>query len=107
MRPTAFKNATPPNSRVEAHPLSVYRRGLCASAIIAFVCLTISITLGGCTAATRGDAERMSRVAAQIETFALQREATDHEALYTLAGGLKPMSTRIWRGSFKRLTIPS
>ncbi len=38
---------------------------------------------------------------ASIDTASLLREAADHEALYTLAGGLKPMSTGIWRGRFR------
>jgi len=39
-------------------------------------------------------------IAPAIDAFSLLRGAADHEALYTLAGGLKPMSTGIWRGSF-------
>ena len=31
----------------------------------------------------------------------LIRETAEHEGLYTLAGGLKPMSTGIWRGSYE------
>ncbi|MFG0326025.1 MAG: hypothetical protein ACF8SC_01985 [Phycisphaerales bacterium JB037] len=46
------------------------------------------------------DSQRESEVASAIDTFALLSTAADHEALYTLAGGLKPMSTGIWRGSF-------
>ena len=36
-----------------------------------------------------------------VEQRVLLFAAADHEALYTLAGGLKPMSTGIWRGDFE------
>ena len=65
-------------------------------------CLTLAVALSGCTASLRGAAEtgRASEVVSSLDTFDLLREAADHEALYTLVGGLKPMSTGIWRGSF-------
>ncbi|MEM7755500.1 MAG: hypothetical protein AAF297_07665 [Planctomycetota bacterium] len=62
--------------------------------------------LGGCATGSHSAAEADNAYqpapeqALPVDTFALLREATDHEALYTLVGGLKPMSTGIWRGSF-------
>lgn len=46
------------------------------------------------------DTGRASEVVPALDTFALMGAAADHEALYTLVGGLKPMSTGIWAGSF-------
>ena len=62
--------------------------------------------LGGCATGSHSAAEADNAYqpapeqALPVDTFALLREATDHEALYTLVGGLKPMSTGIWRGAF-------
>ncbi len=36
-----------------------------------------------------------------VDRFDLIRGAADREALYTLAGGLKPMSSGFWQGSFE------
>ncbi len=72
--------------------------------------LSAALVLAGC--ATVGapapsvgmEASRagLATVAAEgAPSFAeLLREATDHEALFTLAGGLKPMSTGIWSHRF-------
>ena len=35
-----------------------------------------------------------------VDPLQLVHAAADHEGLYTLAGGLKPMSSGFWRGSF-------
>lgn len=67
----------------------------CAVALVA--------TVGGCTSTPRAETRAAADEPAHttdIDTFTLLRAAADHEALYTLAGGLKPMSTGIWRGSF-------
>ncbi len=57
--------------------------------------------LGGCVASSHSHtATPHSAVSAEIDSYSLLLEAADHEALYTLAGGLKPMSTGIWNGSF-------
>lgn len=83
-------------------PRATRRRERRLSAIAASACLAIAVALSGCAADPRGatEADRASGVVSAIDTLALLREAADHEALYTLVGGLKPMSTGIWRGSF-------
>lgn len=50
---------------------------------------------------TQGPAEapEAASAPAPVDRFTLLREAADHEALYTLAGGLKPMSTGFWSGT--------
>ncbi len=68
--------------------------------------LTLSILIAsGCVARTAEDTTRSDATqpapAPAIDTSTLLRKAADHEALYTLAGGLKPMSTGIWRGRFR------
>ena len=39
--------------------------------------------------------------ASAVDTLSLVLEAADHEALFTLAGGLKPLSTGFWQGAFE------
>jgi|GEM_PF-1879310 len=77
---------------------SWYGRGFA----IVYTCLSLLICGPGCTE-TRKDitavAEK-SESSKAIDTFTLLDEATHHEALFTLVGGLKPMSTGIWAGSF-------
>lgn len=62
-------------------------------------------TIGGCAAGRSATPERIrvSGVGAvpAIDPLPLIREAADVEALYTLAGGLKPMSSGFWRGAFE------
>ena len=69
---------------------------------VALTCLVILLPLAGCaTNQERAvDAWRPPPGYVTVDRFELIREAADHEALYTLAGGLKPMSNGIWRGSF-------
>ncbi len=68
----------------------------------ASLCLATILWLCGCatTATETSRAEPQGEVAARADRYELLREAADHEALFTLAGGLKPMSTGIWHGSF-------
>ncbi len=75
----------------------------CVAVSLACACLMVVVTISGCAATTRVVSETNcdSDAVSAIDTFALLREAADHEALYTLAGGLKPMSTGIWRGAFE------
>ncbi|MEM8874215.1 MAG: hypothetical protein AAGD32_08130 [Planctomycetota bacterium] len=70
--------------------------------IAARMCLFIAFVLGGCTVPPPGIANTDGTTldAPAIDTLSLLREAADHEALFTLAGGLKPMSSGIWRGTF-------
>ena len=65
--------------------------------------LVAAFTLGGCASSPSdtGDFQRSAETVSTVDPLQLLREATDHEGLYTLAGGLKPMSTGIWRGSFE------
>ncbi|MAC18092.1 MAG: hypothetical protein CMJ23_00140 [Phycisphaerae bacterium] len=70
--------------------------------VTALVWLGAACLLGGC-ASSRPDATaawRPTEESSSLDPLLILREAADHEALYTLAGGLKPMSTGIWRGSF-------
>lgn len=73
--------------------------------VLASVLLGIVVALvgTGCEASSWGTtaAGCVEETAFPFDSFALLNEAADHEALYTLAGGLKPMSTGIWRGSFR------
>ena len=60
-----------------------------------------ALVLAGCTASppkTTPSAAPASTTTA-VAPLLLVRDAADHEALYTLAGGLKPMSSGFWRGS--------
>jgi hypothetical protein len=79
------------------------RRGSRVAAVAASIVLACTAALGGCAASPSAveHAAPASDAQSAITSFALLREAADHEALYTLAGGLKPMSTGIWRGSFE------
>jgi len=79
------------------YPVETLGRIACAFA----VSMVMLFGVGGCVS-TPGDVPRSGFVNpdATIDAFDLLRAAADHEALYTLAGGLKPMSTGIWRGSF-------
>ncbi len=74
----------------------------CWRAAVVSAFIMVGVMLNGCAATTlsANATVRMSEVASAPDTFALLHEATDHEALYTLVGGLKPMSTGIWGGSF-------
>jgi hypothetical protein len=74
--------------------------GVRAVVLATCTCLATLIAVGGCAAQPRVEPEAQGQIASAIDAFSLLREAADHEALYTLAGGLKPMSTGVWRGSF-------
>lgn len=64
--------------------------------------MTIAVALWGCASGHEGrtGAPRAAAIVDSIDRLALVRDAADREALYTLAGGLKPMSSGFWRGSF-------
>lgn len=89
-RPTTGRAGGPPRARGWG------------AAVVACACFAVVVILGGCTANPRAVAAAgvTTERDQPVDTLALMREAADHEALYTLAGGLKPMSTGIWRGSF-------
>jgi len=76
-----------------------------SSAAIAAVMVVLSwvMVLGGCAGNTgalpHGDAASYAAVHEPMLFQQLFAEALDTEALYTLVGGLKPMSTGFWRGS--------
>ncbi|MEM6315572.1 MAG: hypothetical protein AAF743_15900 [Planctomycetota bacterium] len=78
--------------------VSVARR--MSGVVCAVACLLIVVS--GCRATPGSAATKASTVESvhSAETFDLLRNAADHEALFTLAGGLKPMSSGIWQGSF-------
>ncbi|MEM9800959.1 MAG: hypothetical protein AAGA20_11585 [Planctomycetota bacterium] len=70
---------------------------------LALLWLASELVLIGCSSSPRtaSTAWPSNGTGAATDSFALLREASDHEGLYTLAGGLKPMSTGIWSGSFE------
>ena len=63
----------------------------------------ITFPLAGCVTKSEHtvDAWRLPPGHSAVDRFELIRDAADQEALYTLAGGLKPMSSGIWQGSFE------
>ena len=63
--------------------------------------IVIGGSLLGCAVApSSAETVRAEQVPGSADSFGLILAAADHEALYTLAGGLKPMSSGIWTGSF-------
>ncbi|TVQ57795.1 MAG: hypothetical protein EA377_00595 [Phycisphaerales bacterium] len=80
----------------------VWSNRLARLAFIVVLSVAGVLGIGGCAATSRpAPSERVSQPAEPIDAFGLLRAAADHEALYTLVGGLKPMSTGIWSGSFE------
>ncbi len=79
--------------------LRVPRFGLRFALALAPICLA----LAGCASSREGaiDAWRPPPGYTTADRFDLIRNAADQEALYTLAGGLKPMSSGLWQGSFE------
>ena len=78
-------------------------RGLPRAALLGLlIWVGPTFVLGGCTTGPdpMPDAPHRANATSIIDPHHLLRQATDHEALYTLAGGLKPMSSGFWRGSF-------
>ena len=75
------------------------RRSTAANPLIWFV---TAFVLAGCTTSpsrtTVPDPSATTTTA--VDPLQLVLAAADHEGLYTLAGGLKPMSSGFWRGSF-------
>lgn len=61
--------------------------------------LVTTLAIGGC-ASHGGTASGKWSSDQPIDQLTLLQEAADHEALYTLAGGLKPMSSGFWYTSF-------
>ncbi len=61
--------------------------------------LVTTLAIGGC-ASHGGKASGKWSSDQPIDQLTLLQEAADHEALYTLAGGLKPMSSGFWYTSF-------
>ncbi|MEM9379341.1 MAG: hypothetical protein AAGB93_05265 [Planctomycetota bacterium] len=72
-------------------------------ATIACAGLVVASLLAGCASTPDAPQVFAERVAAEhsVDSLGLLREAADHEALYTLVGGLKPMSSGVWSGSFE------
>ncbi len=73
-----------------------------AASTVACVSVAVALILSGCATTQRLPActGSASEVGSPLHTFALLGEAADHEALYTLVGGLKPMSTGFWGSTF-------
>ena len=82
-------------------------RGMLRAALlhlsVAVACSVITLPLTGCVGKSERavDAWRPPAGHPAVDHFELIRDAADQEALYTLAGGLKPMSSGIWQGSFE------
>lgn len=97
------------DSRTTARPRSplgksrrlALRRSRHGIALILAIALT-AVALSGCTTPSEGAPQGGSsaEVVSRVGTLDLLREAADHEALFTLVGGLKPMSSGIWKGAF-------
>ena len=72
-----------------------------AHACVRVVCVAAALFAGGC--ATHTPHHRDASVGSahvEIDAYELIRDAADSEGLFTLAGGLKPMSSGFWRGGF-------
>lgn len=95
MRTVASRTEAQHETRSSLVPQTARRHGWLTASIVICTCLTIAVILGGCAATVS-----LPTVEAAPDTFGLLREAADHEALYTLVGGLKPMSSGFWSGSF-------
>jgi hypothetical protein len=79
------------------HRTSRFITTFAAAMVVAFTLLFA----GGCAANAPTTADRdapLSTVAERDQFRELLLKALDREALYTLVGGLKPMSTGFWRG---------
>ena len=76
--------------------------GAASFAALAWLLAAVAFAFAGCASNPRDlvDPAGSKTFAAGVDPFVLVREAADHEGLYTLAGGLKPMSSGIWRHSF-------
>ena len=70
---------------------------------IVLACTIVLQPLAGCVSNQQSavDAWRPPPGYTTVDRFELIRDAADHEALFTLAGGLKPMSNGIWQESFE------
>ena len=83
------------------------RRGIARATImnlaIVLACTIALQPLAGCVSNQQSavDAWRPPPGHTTVDRFELIRDAADHEALFTLAGGLKPMSNGIWQESFE------
>ena len=79
------------------------RRFLPSHAPFALALALVLLGLCGCDMSRKGnvDAWHPPSGYVPVDQFDLIRNAADQEALYTLAGGLKPMSSGIWQGSFE------
>jgi hypothetical protein len=83
--------------RILHHRTSRFTTTLAAAMAVAFALLFA----GGCAANAPTTADRdapLSTVAERDQFRELLLKALDREALYTLVGGLKPMSTGFWQG---------
>ena len=78
-------------------------RQMKAAIIGTLTLLVATFVLGGCTNHPRKAAGSWpsEKTAAPVDQLTLLHEAADYEGLYTLAGGLKPMSSGFWQCSFE------
>ncbi len=93
------KNPLQPSSGI----CSEHSRSTALAFVTALAVLTSIFILSGCTTHNRKlvGSWPSAQVALPADQLTLLREAADYEALYTLAGGLKPMSSGFWRCSFE------
>ena len=102
-RPTRSPSDEPPPTRLQPRKHTDRRRSILA-AVAGIVCwIAPGFMLGGCGIGPTmpADSPHRTDTASSVDTHLLIRKAADHEALFTLAGGLKPMSSGFWRGSFE------
>ncbi len=65
------------------------------------ILLASMMALGGCSIHSRTGPTSTAEFSAPADRLTLVQQAADYEGLYTLAGGLKPMSSGFWYCSFE------
>lgn len=65
------------------------------------ILLASMMALAGCSVHSRTGSTHTEKHSAPADRLTLVQQAADYEALFTLAGGLKPMSSGFWRCSFE------
>ena len=65
------------------------------------ILLASMMAFAGCSVHSRTGSTHTEKYSAPADRLTLVQHAADYEALFTLAGGLKPMSSGFWRCSFE------
>jgi hypothetical protein len=92
-----------PPLRTRASTSSIHLWNTRATIIGTLTLLVATFVLGGCTNHPRkaSGSWGSAKNTAPVDQLTLLHEAADYEGLYTLAGGLKPMSSGFWQCSFE------